>query len=864
MRHLPLYPEGAALPPVLTETPLLRDASCKRCALGGSGAGEVCMDPEGEPGGLLVVGEYPTVAEAKMGRPFTSEAGRRLRRMISKWWQGPIALDMAVKCGRGPGQDVDSAHADACRPYLTSTLQSAKPTRILAFGSTAAQGLLGRGISAWSTRRGYYYIGDTPVFFFLPPAPAFQNRFLTAWLDQDIQWAVTCPLPPKRPEHAVVYLVETPAHAQEAATQLREASAGSWVTFDCETVGRHSNDDFRIVSLAMCAKGQDVAYAWTRDALAAEETLAPLRDLLADAGVKKTGQNIKYDDLSVRNFMGVPVRGIVGDTRLQRKLLYSDADASLETMADLVGMGGHKEEAQAAVARVNLALGAFLKEPTTAAAKARNAALRASLVGHPTDVAAAVAGIRAGHEAGAYAYGLVPFDVLHRYCALDTLTTSKLSALFEEQLAADPELEFVWQDLVHPASIAITQLEDWGLPCDRERVTKLVNELGQKIHDAEEYFKIFPDFDPGSPAKVAKLLFDTLKLPIKSKTPTGAPSTDADTLESLQDLHPVVGHILNYRKLSKVHGTYAVGMLSHIRDDGRVHATFNLDGARSGRSSSSNPNLQNIVRSDAKDSEDLGTMVRECFRCPEGYTFVEGDLAQAELRVGAILSGDPVMRDIFVSGADYHLRTAQMISELVWKIPPDQVDDKHRHSAKTFNLAVFYGQGDKALAATMGCSVAKANEIRTAIFGKFTQMDKWIKDSIAEGERTGVARTFWRGRPGRKSYVTDIAGVNEERQSTARTGAYNRRIQGSTSDMCIASITQLTNWILENNLQRDVQVVLTVHDSIMLLTRDDLVPMVQAKMKEVMESWGANGVPIVADFKVGKSWGNMKKWGKHA
>lgn len=253
-------------------------------------------------------------------------------------------------------------------------------------------------------------------------------------------------------------------------------------------------------------------------------------------------------------------------------------------------------------------------------------------------------------------------------------------------------------------------------------------------------------------------------------------------------------------------------------------------------------------------------MARDCFAARPGFTILECDYSQLELRIAAALSGDPEMRGIFEAGVDYHLRTAQLVSQTAWGIPPEQVEDKHRSQAKGFNFGLLYGQGDSALAQNIGCTVQQAGRIREAILGKFSVLARWIQEMLQYATKNGHAWTWWDGHRARRRPLWRIADDNDAGASVARNSAHNTPIQGTASDFCIASLIECVRWIEGDNLENDVKLCLPVHDALLFEVRADMLPEVHANVMRIMQSWNSNGVPLIADAKAGPSWGSLEKY----
>lgn len=345
MRRLSLYP--GSLPSraeVELCTPLDRDSlpdhgrprgeglrangrDCERCALHKT-ARTRCVGGEGEPGGVLLVGEGPGRDEDALGRPFIGQSGKLLRVSVAEHWTGPIAIDNAMRCY--PGKvDVKPKHVDACRPFLAQTILDAQPKRIVALGAWAAYALLGRSVPPLSARRGYSWLRGNwveepiPIYLVLHPAAALRNEFIRKWFYSDLKWALTNEAPPRPPWDAVVRIIETEADARQAYDELL---GQEFVSFDVETVGTMFEADFDIVRITLTGSDNDDGFQWDWEAMQNPAALAVLLDIMTSKRFRKGGQNVKYDQLAVRVRWGKIVKPIVFDTRLMRKLL--DAEAS--------------------------------------------------------------------------------------------------------------------------------------------------------------------------------------------------------------------------------------------------------------------------------------------------------------------------------------------------------------------------------------------------------------------------------------------------------------------------------------------------------------------------------------------------------
>ena len=835
------------------EPPTDVTSSCARCGLR-EGVKTVCMSPEGDPGGLLIVSDYPGREEDARGRPMVGETGRYIRRLIGQWWSGPVAWDNALKCSPGSRKPTEK-HVDSCRTYLSAVVREVKPTRVLIMGAVAAQAMLGRSVAPFGTRRGHAWLnGEVPAFIMPNPVVALRNRFVRKWLEEDLRWALSCALEPPPWKNLIAWTVDNARSAREAVEDLEQYE---WSTFDVETAGAHFDPSFRILCLAACGKKSNEAWVWTDEGLADDEARRLLSDWLAGSQHKKVGQNLKFDIQSWFAKFGLFPSGFHGDTRLWRKLLEPEAPGKLAALAELVGLGGHKQEMDEALqdarSRVSRRLQAERKE-----AKARTLPLFDTFEPVHAGIDAELDKfIRAcPDEYERWAYALVPKKTLYVYNGRDAVTTARFAEWIEPQLEAEPDLKRVWDKLTGPATDAVARVEAWGVAASRSALDAFDAYLEQeqcRIQSKLDTYATGINWD--SNPQIAELLFKKLGLQSTILTDTGQPATHEKALDALKHVHPLPAVILDHRSIAKMRGTYSCsGMLPHIRCDGRIHPNIRLDGARSGRTSCEDPNLQNIPR--AKDSPE-GKMARDVFVASPGCTLVQFDYKTLELRVAAMLSGDPDMLAIFLAGVDYHQRTAELISKQAWNIPPEKVESKHRTQAKTINFALLYGMGDAALAAKIGSSMAEAGRVREAILGKFKGLAAWLDKQVHEVRMTGSCRTWWDGQLARRRPLHGIADQDDAKRSNAENGAKNTPVQGTASDFCIASLVACVDWLREDAVP--AKLVLPVHDSLLFDVRDGAVEEVIAQVPRIMCGWNSGGVPLEVDVEVGPSWGSLKK-----
>lgn len=880
MKLLPIYqdfkPQWGA---VELATPLNRDdypvsgrlemgRACDRCKLGTNvKLISPCLSAEGEPGGLLVVGDVASAQEDAVGRPMYGQAGAIVRAAVDKFWTGPVAFDTAVRCYPGKTK-VTPALIKKCRGYLTSAIEEVKPTRILSLGPTATLSLMGRSAPPIAVRGGYTFlrgenIGDKviPVFFCVPPLSALRNRFVREWFERDIAYALRRPIPRYAPWMATAHVVET---VEDALRAEKDILTHDWVSFDVETQGMMWTKAFRIISTALCGSEDEEPWVWPEKALYNEQLRKPLERILTSKRVRKVGQNVKYDQLAFRSAFEWRIRPIVGDTRLARKLLDPESSGKLSVMAELVGMGGLKQDAEDEMAdRLKKVKAAVKKQWHPKKPKPLDQKI-AGIDLHP-QIEAAFRACTTGDEVDEvgeqFKYGMLGPRQLMSYNARDAVATARLQHCLEPQIREQKNLAHVWDRIILPAASALERVEGWGVEASVGAITSFDAYLEARENDLRKVLDQYPGVNWDSPDQVGNLLFKTLKLPSVKKSKSGVKdSTDGEVLEILKNMHPLPGALLDWRFVTKLRGTYARGMLPHVRSDGRIHPNIKLDGARSGRTSCTDPNLQNIPRPET----DEGKMARDCFIARPGFKLVEVDYSQLELRIACMLSGDDVMLQIFKSGIDYHLRTAQLVSQVAWGILPEKVEKKHRSIAKSVNFGVLYGKTANTLANEWNIPKRKAQQIVDAIMGNFKKLNAWCAQQEALAAKTGFVHTWWDGTIARHRPLFRIADRDDKTASVARNGARNSPIQGTASEFCIASLVESVDWIENDNLENDVKLILPVHDALMFEVRESMVEECIGTVREIMTGHNSNNVPLDVDFKVGDAWGSMAEHAKAA
>jgi DNA polymerase I-like protein with 3'-5' exonuclease and polymerase domains/uracil-DNA glycosylase len=850
MRDIDLRLEQRALAVDATPEPI-----APRCSLcrGKSARRTACIAPVGDAGGLVIVLPEPSRQDDQVGRLGTSPEARLILAEATANWSGPVLLDTALRCVGMSSADDLMDNATNCRPYSAATARNAK--RVILCGKAAMAVWLGRKPDTWSIARGSGWLDDTTPFFVIPDLGQSEgNRLKRKFTVEALRWACTAPDPPRVGHHAAS-LVETTDDALRAV-ELLESSAR--VTFDAETCGRLWWPNFTVLTIAAVAYWPDTdvhqTFVWDI-AFTERAAWAALCRLLGNKRVPKCAHNAKFDLSAVLHGLKQRVRGFDVDTMLWAGLLAADISVALEPLAERVGMGGHKAEAHAAEVQ---ALSRLRQTAKLDAPAARSQRTLIAPTWTPTPLQVTIA---REWDAGMYAvdkqalFCFMDPEIRMRYCARDALATSLLAEHLAPQIAANPGFTAVWRDVLKPVVEMVVDLERVGVPMSRDAIEAHGSYLAMRNTEVVAKMRAWvPEgFNPSSPDQVAKLLFDTFQIPPPKRT---GRSTAAAAIEPLADKHPFIPVLLEWRDVDRNRTHYAngrdgkSGMLAHIAPDGRVHADVFIDGAESGRFSIKKPALQTIPRPETFEA----ALARNQLQALPGWTLVEYDYSQLEIRCMAMLSQDPDMMAICNSGQDFHRAAAALVYTKAF----EDVTDTERSAVKSVVFGIAYGMGADGLARKLGVTVARATDIMAAVLGKFTRLRALIDDTVREVRTTGMAWGTWNGARGRVRPMWDIADPEEWRRGHAERAAFNMLVQNTGSEYALRSNAAVHQWaMVDDNLP--VEPILPVHDSLLLHVRNDYVGEVHATVPRIMTQWPSFGVKLVVDAKEGTQWGSLAK-----
>ena len=407
------------------------------------------------------------------------------------------------------------------------------------------------------------------------------------------------------------------------------------------------------------------------------------------------------------------------------------------------------------------------------------------------------------------------------------------------------EMTKLYRDIELPLLHTLYAMEREGFLVDTDELRRLGAQMSAQIAQLREEIYALCEVEPfniNSTQQLGAVLFDKLGLPAKKKTQRGY-STDADTLQELSSMHPVIDKILAYRQVTKLHGTYIDGLLRLTGRDGRIHSWFDQTIAATGRISSSEPNLQNIpVRTE------MGREIRRAFIARPGYMLVDADYSQIELRLLAHLSGDEAMCDAFNRGQDIHARTAAE----VYGVELDAVTPQMRSSAKAVNFGIVYGISDFGLAANLHISRREAGEFIDRYFERYGAVRKFMDSCVAQGKSEGYSVTMY----GRRRPLPELSSANYNRRQFGERAAMNTPVQGAAADIIKIAMNSVHERLAKEGFE--AKLILQVHDELIVECPEHECAAVERLLRECMEGAAQLRVPLVADVHAGRSWFDTK------
>ncbi len=420
---------------------------------------------------------------------------------------------------------------------------------------------------------------------------------------------------------------------------------------------------------------------------------------------------------------------------------------------------------------------------------------------------------------------------------------SEIAKLQKLELSENNQ-ELLLNDIEVPLSKVLSSMESIGFKIDKNGLNGYGNELGLKLEVLKkEIYKIVGyEFNINSPKQLGEVLFEKLCLP-KGKKGKNGYSTNAEILEELRNYHPVVSMILDYRALHKLKSTYCDGMIKLISEDERIHSNFNQTETRTGRISSTEPNLQNIpIRTES------GKVLRKYFCAEDGFLLIDADYSQIELRVLAHLSGDKNMIDAFINNEDIHAITASQI----FNVPIEMVNPSMRTKAKAVNFGIVYGIGAFSLSKDLGIMVKDADRYIKAYLNHYSGVERYMKEVTEKAKNLGYSETMLH----RRRYLPELNSSNFNIRSFGERVARNMPIQGTAADIIKIAMIRVYKRLKEKNMKS--RLILQVHDELILEAHESEVEEVEKILIEEMENAVKLEVPLLVHIDKGATWYDTK------
>ena len=586
--------------------------------------------------------------------------------------------------------------------------------------------------------------------------------------------------------------------------------ARGYVAVDTETTGLN---EMRadLVGVSLCIEAGEAAYLplthragqsddlFGTDALAEgqmdhDTALAMLKPMLEDSTILKIGQNMKYD-AKILARVGIQVAPI--------------DDTMLMSYAQNGGLHNHGMDL-----------------------------LSARYLDHaPISIKTLL-----GSGKSAITFDRVSIDEASRYAAEDADITLRLWHYLKPRLHLN-RVTSVYESLERPLVPVLADMEMQGIKVDRDVLSRMSNGFAQKMAglEAEIHQMAGRSFNVGSPKQLGEVLFDELALPGGKKGKTGAYATGVDVLEDLATEHELPGRVLDWRQLSKLKSTYTDALQDHIHPEtGRVHTSYSIAGASTGRLASTDPNLQNIpIRTEE------GRKIREAFVAEAGKTLVALDYSQIELRILAHIADIPSLKQAFADGIDIHALTASQMFD----VPLDQMTSDVRRRAKAINFGVIYGISGFGLARNLRIPRAEAQAFIDTYFERFPGIRTYMDETVAFAKEHGYVQTLF----GRRIHTPEI-GAKGPHAGFAKRAAINAPIQGTAADVIRRAMVRMPEAIAH----LPAKMLLQVHDELLFEVEDCAVEALIDVAKQVMERASLPvvklDVPLIVEAGSGPNW----------
>ncbi|MFP1876426.1 DNA polymerase I [Lonsdalea quercina] len=527
-----------------------------------------------------------------------------------------------------------------------------------------------------------------------------------------------------------------------------------------------------------------------------ERALELLKPLLEDPAVLKVGQNLKYDRGVLARY-NIELQGMAFDTMLESYVL------------DSVG-GRHDMDSMAS---------RYLQHKTISFEEI------------------------AGKGKNQLTFNQIPLEQAAVYAAEDADVTLHLHQKLWEKLEKEPELRNVFDNIDMPLVPILSRMERNGVLIDAGILAEHSKELTTRLAELEvEVHELAGEpFNLSSTKQLQHILYEKLQLPVRKKTPKGAPSTNEEVLAELALDYPLPKLILEYRGLAKLKSTYTDKLPLMINPlTGRVHTSYHQAVTATGRLSSSDPNLQNIpVRNEE------GRRIRQAFIAREGYSIVAADYSQIELRIMAHLSRDAGLLRAFSEGLDIHRATAAE----VFGSPLDKVTSEQRRSAKAINFGLIYGMSAFGLSRQLNIPRNESQKYMNLYFERYPGVQEYMERTREQAAEHGYVSTL----DGRRLYLPEINARNAMSRKAAERAAINAPMQGTAADIIKKAMIAIDSWLQQQD-EPLVTMIMQVHDELVFEVHDSVLEQSKAKIKALMEGCMTLDVPLRVDVGTGINW----------
>ncbi|MFP1879954.1 DNA polymerase I [Lonsdalea quercina] len=605
--------------------------------------------------------------------------------------------------------------------------------------------------------------------------------------------------------------VESALSQEGYVTILDEKTLETWIdrlksadvfAFDTETdsldtlsanlVGISFSD--KLGEAAYLPLGHD--YLDAPEQMTCERALERLKPLLEDPAVLKVGQNLKYDRGVLARY-NIELQGMAFDTMLESYVL------------DSVG-GRHDMDSMAS---------RYLQHKTISFEEI------------------------AGKGKNQLTFNQIPLEQAAVYAAEDADVTLHLHQKLWEKLEKEPELRNVFDNIDMPLVPILSRMERNGVLIDAGILAEHSKELTTRLAELEvEVHELAGEpFNLSSTKQLQHILYEKLQLPVRKKTPKGAPSTNEEVLAELALDYPLPKLILEYRGLAKLKSTYTDKLPLMINPlTGRVHTSYHQAVTATGRLSSSDPNLQNIpVRNEE------GRRIRQAFIAREGYSIVAADYSQIELRIMAHLSRDAGLLRAFSEGLDIHRATAAE----VFGSPLDKVTSEQRRSAKAINFGLIYGMSAFGLSRQLNIPRNESQKYMNLYFERYPGVQEYMERTREQAAEHGYVSTL----DGRRLYLPEINARNAMSRKAAERAAINAPMQGTAADIIKKAMIAIDGWLQQQD-EPLVTMIMQVHDELVFEVHDSVLEQSKAKIKALMEGCMKLDVPLRVDVGTGINW----------